>query len=44
VVTKNYMFAVVVDGWGIPGFDVTFLIIAFGMMAAGLAYRKKSKF
>ncbi len=44
VVTKNYMFAVVVDGWGIPGFDVTFLIIAFGMVAAGLAYRKKSKF
>jgi hypothetical protein len=44
VVTKSYMFAVVVDGWGIPGFDVTFLIIAFGMVAAGLAYRKKSKF
>jgi hypothetical protein len=44
VVNKNYMFAVVVDGWGIPGFDVTFLIIAFGMVAAGLAYRKKSKF
>jgi hypothetical protein len=44
VVTKSYMFAVVVDGWGIPGFDVTFLIIAFGMVAAGLAYRKRSKF
>jgi len=44
VVTKSYMFAVVVDGWGIPGFDVTFLIIAFALVAAGLAYRKKSKF
>jgi hypothetical protein len=40
---KTYMFAVVVDGWGVPGFDVTFLIMAFGMVASALAYRKKKK-
>lgn len=39
-VVKTYVFAVVVDGWGIPGFDITFLIMAFAMVAAGLGYRK----
>jgi len=43
VVNKNYMFAIVVDGFGVPGFDVTFLIIAFAMMASFMAYRKKKR-
>jgi hypothetical protein len=40
-VIKTYVFAVVVDGWGLPGFDITFLIMAFAMVASYLAYHQK---
>jgi hypothetical protein len=40
---KTYMFAIVVDGWGIPGFDVTFMIMAFAMVTTALAYHKRKK-
>jgi hypothetical protein len=39
-VQKKFLFAIMVDGFYVPGFDITFIIMAFGIIAAAMAYRK----
>ena len=43
VIQKKFLFAIMLHGVYIPGFDVTFLIMAFGMIASVLAYRAKKQ-
>jgi hypothetical protein len=41
VVSKKYFYAIMEDGFFIPGFDVTFLVMAFAIVAAMLGSQRK---
>jgi hypothetical protein len=40
MIEKNFVFAILQQGWYLPGYDITFVIMAFGMMAAYMARRR----
>jgi hypothetical protein len=40
LIEKNFVFAILQQGWYIPGYDITFVVMAFGMVAAFMARKR----